>query len=117
MLNGNLANMDKLGKTDIDILFCGGTFGKKTDITNCTKGPYSYSGTQLFLSGGCGNYDKFRIGNLPEIQLITLSDGSIKQNNPLENILDRFIGDVDAIYENDEGFSEYTYTYGGPIVK
>ena len=112
MLNGNLANLDSLCSTNIDLMLVGGTFGKSSDIASCSKGSYSYLGTQLFVSGGCGNYTSKRIVNLPEVQLITLSDGTIKQNNPIENFLDLFIDDVGTIYDNDGGFSEYTHKYG-----
>ena len=111
MLNGNLANLDSLCETNIDIMFVGGTFGKSSETASCSKGPYSYLATQLFVSGGCGNYTNKRILNLPEMQLITLSDGTIKQLNPLESALDKIIGDVGTIYDNDGGFSEHTYTY------
>lgn len=112
MINGNLANLDSLCSTNIDLMLVGGTFGKPSDIASCSKGPYSYLGTQLFVSGGCGNYTSKRILNLPEVQLITLSDGTIKQNNPIEDFLDLFIDDVGTIYDNDGGFSEYTHRYG-----
>lgn len=112
MLNGNLANLDSLCDTNIDVLLVGGTFGKSSEIASCSKGPYSYLGVQLFVSGGCGNLNNIRICNLPEIQLITLSDGTIEKNNPLENFIDLFIDDVGTIYDNDGGFSDYTYKYG-----
>ena len=113
MLNGNINNTDIICKANLDIVLTGGTFGKSTNTTDFSKGAYSCSGTQLFVSGGCGNYDSKRIFNLPEIQVITLSDGTIKQESPLENILDLFIDDVGTVYDNDGGFSEYTYKYGG----
>ena len=113
MVNGNLSNINILCKTNIDLMLIGGTFGKITDRCSYSKGAYSCLGTKLFVSGGCGNYTNNRIGNLPEVQLITLSDGTIKQSNPIENLLDLFIDDVGTIYDNDGGFSEYTYKYGG----
>jgi predicted MPP superfamily phosphohydrolase len=111
VLNGNLANIDALVKYNVDVMFMGGTFGKESDLTVYKKGAYGLNGVQLFLSGGCGNYSEKRIFNLPEVQLITLSDGTITENNPLENFLDLFIDDVGTIYDNDGGFKEYTYTY------
>lgn len=112
MLNGNLANLDSLCANNIDIMFVGGTFGKSSDIASCSKGDYSYLGTELFVSGGCGNNGKKRIANMPEIQLITLSDGTIKQTSPLEKLLDKLITNVGTIYDNDGGFKEYEYKYG-----
>lgn len=112
MVNGNLANLDALCSTNIDMLLVGGTFGKSSDVASCSKGPYSYLGTQLFVSGGCGNYSSKRIANVPEIQVITLSDGTIKQNSPIEKFLDMFIDDVGTIYDNDGGFTEYSHKYG-----
>lgn len=112
MINGNLENLDKLCDTNIDILLCGGTFGKSSDATSYTKGTYSKSGTQMFISGGCGTYDGFRISNLHEVQLITLSDGTITQSNPLKSLLERLIGDVETVYENDGGFEKRFYPYG-----
>lgn len=111
MVNGNLSNIDTLCKTNIDIMFIGGTFGKITDKCSYSKGAFSCLGARLFVSGGCGNYTGKRICNLPEIQLITLSDGTIKQSSPIENLLDLFIDDVGTIYDNDGGFNEYTYKY------
>ena len=113
MVNGNLSNINTLCKTNIDIMLIGGTFGKVNDACAYSKGDYSCLGTKLFVSGGCGNYSSKRIANLPEVQMITLSDGTIKQNNPIENLLDLFIDDIGTIYDNDGGFSEYTYKYGG----
>lgn len=112
MVNGNMDNLEALCKTNLDIMLIGGTFGKVTETVSYAKGAYSCLSTQLFVSGGCGNYMESRIANLPEIQLITLSDGTIEQNNPMENIMDLFIDDVGTIYDNDGGFSEYTYRYG-----
>ena len=112
MANGNLANLDALCSTNIDMMLVGGTFGKSSDVASCSKGPYSYLGTQLFVSGGCGNYNSKRIANVPEIQVITLSDGTIKQSSPIEKFFDLFIDDVGTIYDNDGGFTEYEYKYG-----
>lgn len=112
MLNGNLANIDNLCARNVDIMCVGGTFGKSSDVASCSKGAYSDNGTQLFVSGGCGNLTDKRIANLPEMQLIILSDGTIKQTNPIESFLDMIIGDVGTIYDNDGGFTSYTYQYG-----
>lgn len=111
MLNGNLNNLETICGTNVDIVLVGGTFGKVSDTVPYSKGAYSHLGTEIFVSGGCGNYTSKRIANMPEIQLITLSDGTIKQNNPIENLLSLFIGDIGTIYDNDDGFNEYTYKY------
>lgn len=111
LVNGNISNVNTLAESNADMILMGGTFGMKNDETPCTKGTYSYLGVELFLSGGCGTLNKTRIFNLPEIQLITLSDGTIKQRNPLERLLNRLIGDVGTIFDNDGGFHEYTKKY------
>lgn len=110
LLSGNLLNINSIALSTPDIILSGGTFGTKSDKTACTKGLYSYHGTELFLSGGCGNYDKQRVLNLPEFQLIILSDGTIKQYNPVEELLKKLIGDVGTIYDNDGGFKPHSYS-------
>lgn len=111
MINGNLNNIQSLCSTNLDIMFVGGTFGKKSGDMQYSKGDYGCLGTKVFVSGGCGNYKGSRILNLPEVQLITLSDGTIKEESPLEKFIDLFIDDVGTIYDNDGGFSEYKYEY------
>lgn len=110
LADGNINNVNTLGKANIDIILAGGTFGKNDNDANVSKGDYTYHGTQLFVSGGIGHNTGIRIFNLPQIQVITLSDGTIEQKNPLEDFLDLFIKDVGTIFDNDEGFSEHKYT-------
>jgi predicted MPP superfamily phosphohydrolase len=110
-LDNTLTNVDELVKYNFDVILAGGTFGVSSESTSYTKGIYGLTGAQLFVSGGCGNYNSKRIFNLPEVQLITLSDGTIRDNNPLEEFLSNVIGDVGTIYDNDGGFKEYTHTY------
>ena len=52
-----------------------------------------------------------RILNFPQIITVTLSDGTINNDNPLEKLLGYFISDVSTRFENDGGFSEYRYNY------
>lgn len=98
---------------DIDILFTGETHGRKDVVPGYTKGVYAESATTCFVSGGIGNLDgePNRIFNYPEITCITLSDGTIKSENPLEKLLGYLIPDVKTKFDNDEGFKESTYIY------
>lgn len=98
VLNGNLLNLDSICNTYADVILVGGTFGKVGDEASCSKGFYSYKATDLFVSGGCGNYDSLRIFNLPEIQCITLNS---LDYSSMENI------DKTDKYNK---FKKYTYT-------
>lgn len=111
ILNSNINNLNELCKTKADIVLFGGTYGVNTISEEYTKGYYGNNGVQLFVSGGVSSIGVSRFMNFPEIQIITLSDGTLKQSNPLENFLDYFIGDVGHIFENDGGFEEYEYRY------
>jgi predicted MPP superfamily phosphohydrolase len=115
MMANQVVLFDTLAKTDLDIVFSGQTHGSEMFGTFYKKGAYSASGTTLFLSGGIGNLDSYssRIFNYPEITSITLSDGTIKQENPLERVLEYFMPEVKTKFDNDGGFKNYTYTYGG----
>lgn len=114
-VTGQVGIFDTLSNADIDIVFSGGTHGMNNIDPEYSKGTYSKNGTTLFLSGGIGNLDEFsaRIFNFPEITKITLSDGTIKQENPIEKLLGYFIPDVKTRFDGDEGFKEYVYNYDG----
>lgn len=117
-LLGNLNYVSEIAKTDIDTLFLGGTFGVDGALPGYKKGTYGLNGTQLFISGGVGKNPKIkRIFNFPEIQYITLSDGTITDDNPLENFISIFYNDVGTIFDNDGGFKEYKYEYDGSYSK
>jgi hypothetical protein len=113
LLIGNTNYLDNLTKTETDMAFFGGTFGATKVLDKYTKGIYGLNGTQLFVSGGIGNNGTVkRIFNFPEIQVITLSDGTITEKNPLEEFISKFYTNVGTIFDNDGGFHRYTYRYG-----
>lgn len=105
---------DDLSNADIDIVFSGETHGTNAINSSYKKGVYNRYGTTLFLNGGVGNNSKYpsRIMNYPEVIAVTLSDGTIKDENPLEKLLSHFISDVGTKFDDDGGFKEYTYEYG-----
>lgn len=117
LLTIGLANQTELfveaSKADIDIMLSGGTHGKDTVVPGYKSGVYSNKGTDMFVSRGIGNLDSFgtRVFDYPQVSLITLSDGTIKDENPIEKLLSNFIYDVDTIFENDPGFTETYYEY------
>lgn len=104
---------DTISIADIDIVFGGETHGSKNIVPGYSKGVYAKSGTTLFLSSGIGNLEGYpsRFFNYPEIISVTLSDGTIKNENPLEKLLGHFIFDVKTKFDGDEGFKTYRYEY------
>lgn len=111
-LLGNLQYLDKISKSNLDTIFLGGTFGTDRISDEYKKGTKGMNGTQLFISGGVGNDGTVsRIFNFPEIQYITLSDGTIHDENPLENFISLFYNDVGTVFDNDGGFTDYVYEY------
>jgi len=107
ILNGNLHHTNAICRTDVDIQFVGGTFGKTSEF-DYKKGLYGQKGATVAVSGGVGNLGDTRVFNLPEFQVFILSDGTIKEDNPLEDFIDIFVKDVGTIYDNDGGFKEYS---------
>ena len=66
---------------------------------------YDSMGTTMLLSNGLH-------GKKPSnVNLIILSDGTIKDKTLLEKFLGLFIKDVGTIFDNDEGVSEHKYEY------
>lgn len=113
-ITGNLKNAEEISKSNLDMLFSSGTFGTNLISDEYKKGSYGINGTQLFLTGGIGkNKEVTRFINFPQIQCITLSDGSIVNKNPLEKIIGTFVDDVGTIFDNDGGFKDYKYNYQG----
>lgn len=106
LLSGNLYHLKVLSKTDVDMIFTGGTFGRADEKNGYSKGLYGKTGAQIFVCGGIGNLEKFRVCNLPQVQIITLSDGTIRLRNPLEELMDKFMGETTTIWENDGGLKE-----------
>lgn len=116
-LLGNINLLNEVCKAEINMLFFGGTFGTNKISNTYTKGMYANNGTQLFVSGGIGKSEGVvRIFNFPEIQCITLSDGTIENKNPLEKLLGFIIKDVGTVFDNDGGFEVYKYDYGNRAV-
>lgn len=114
MMLGDLTKFDEISITGINLVFCGGTYGIDNE-TGYRKGNYSNNSASLFVSGGVVEDipNKSRFFNFPEVQIVTLSDGSIARKNPLEKVLDKIIGDTGTIFDNDGGFKEHKYQYGG----
>jgi predicted MPP superfamily phosphohydrolase len=112
LLLGNFNYLETLSNTNVNTIFFGGTYGTNNISDKYSKGTYGLNGAQLFVSGGVGTNGTIkRIFNFPEIQCITLSDGTITENNPLENFIALFYNDVGTIFDNDGGFKNYTYSY------
>ena len=114
-LLGKMTMMRNLSNSQLDAIFTGGTFGVETANRPYSKGKYNINGTEIFISGGLSTpKDIKRVFNFPEIQCITLSDGTIKDENPLEQFIGLFIKDVGTIFDNDKGFvnSRIDYSNG-----
>ena len=109
-LLGDISKVDLLNGAKLNLIFAGGTHGT-SDVSQYSKGMYTVGNISLLVSGGIGKPDSgSRFLNLPEINYIRLSDGTIKQKNTLEKFIDKFYkGDVKTIFDNDGGFSKHTY--------
>lgn len=108
-LVGNIDLVEPLCESNVDIIFTGGTYGTDKFNDYFKKGHYGFRGKQVFVSGGVGGHEGVRrIFNFPEIQLITLSDGSIKQRNPLEKFIDKLTKNTSDIMSNDSGYHSGT---------
>ena len=110
---GDIKLVDSVAKSRVDLVFTGGTYGVNKKDERFKKGEYNINGTEIMVCGGIGtDGETKRVFNFPEIQCITLSDGTITNYNPLEKFFKLFVDDVDTIFKNDGGFHEYTYKYG-----
>lgn len=109
-LLGDISKADLLNGAKLNLIFAGGTHGT-SDVSQYSKGMYTIGNISLLVSGGIGKPDSgSRFLNLPEINYIRLSDGTIKQENTLERFIDKFYkGNVKTIFDNDGGFSKHTY--------
>ena len=111
---------NSLANTDVDLVFSGGTLGTTKISKTYTKGAFIKDGTNLFLSRGLGLSEKFetKLFNFPEITTVILSDGTIKNENPLERFIGLFITDVNTKFSEDTGFVTYTkYVNGEEVVE
>ena len=104
---------NEVSLADIDMVLAGNTFGIDRFSNSQTSGLYSKNGTAMFLSSGIGKNpnDNLRILNFPSVGIITLSDGTISDDNPLERFLGIFITDVKTRFDGDAGFKVYRYDY------
>lgn len=108
---GNARTIPKVSNSRLRLAFTGGTYGTKTISQTYTKGMFGIKSVETFFCGGIGTYkDKEgnkirRIFNFPEIQCITLSDGTIRERNPLEKFIALFWDDVGTVFDNDGGFT------------
>ena len=109
----NIGDGEEVSKTQAKIMLVSGSFGTDFYGDFYKKGAYGYGASTLYICGGIGlNRDithlggiKTRVFNFPEIQCITLSDGTVTKKNALEKFLDQFIPDVGTIFDNDGGFT------------
>lgn len=70
----------------------------------------SDGGLTIVCSSGIAGETKITLA--PEIVAITLSDGTINKDNPLEKLLASiFVEDVESRFANDGGFTAHRYTY------
>ena len=70
------------------------------------KGKYIVNGKSVYVSGGVGSFGTKRFFNFPEFELITLTDGTVIRQNPLEQVLNTISKD-DPILNSDAGFKEW----------
>ena len=106
---GNIDLVEPLCTSNVDLIFTGGTYGTDKFNDHFKKGHYGYRGKQIFVSGGVGGHSGVRrIFNFPEIQFITLSDGSLQKKNPLEKFIDKITKNTNDIMSNDAGYHSGT---------
>lgn len=89
----------------LDAVITGGTHGNKND-NDLDKGKYIVNGKSVYVSGGVGSFGTKRFFNFPEFELITLTDGTVIRQNPLEQVLNTISKD-DPILNSDAGFKEW----------
>ncbi|MBR1455222.1 MAG: hypothetical protein IJ593_11385, partial [Lachnospiraceae bacterium] len=115
--NSQYKYFNTLSIYNIDLLISSGSYGIDKDNAGYLKGLYTREATTMSLSGGIGNFDKTRFLNMPEVVLITLSDGTIVEQNPLEKFIGQFINNVPTKFDNDEGFKRYVKEYNSEQVQ
>lgn len=80
------------------------------NTTEKVKKLISDGGLTIVCSSGITGETKITLA--PEIVAITLSDGTINKDNPLEKLLASiFVEDVESRFANDGGFTAHRYTY------
>ena len=112
LLNGNIDLVNEICRyTNTDMLLFGGTYGVNRISAEYTKGIYASYGTEIFVSGGIGNMDNKRFLNLPEVQIIVLSDGTMSDKTPLEKFIYKILPYVGTIFDNDGGIKRTVHDY------
>lgn len=113
VISSDATLFDELSKADITMFFTGSVHGDPDKYPGYKKGIYPNLGTTMVLNGGVGNRNGYagRFFNFPEIRCITLSDGTIKNENPIEKLLGYLIPNVGTKFDDDGGFVEHRYTY------
>jgi predicted MPP superfamily phosphohydrolase len=108
-VTGNVLNIPIISKAPVDAILTGGTYGNGYNDAEYDKGMYDVNGTKVYVSGGVGSHEGVtRIFNFPEIQCITITDGSIVERNPLKDLLNSISGTDEAI-DADDGYQIYKY--------
>ena len=104
---------EDISQNDVQIILTGNTFGVDRFNNEYSKGIYYSNNTMISISAGLGeNPDgSARFLNFPQVISITLSDGTINTDNPLQKLLARLIPNIENRFSGDAGFSEYTYEY------
>ena len=109
---GDNSLAEEVSKFNIPMIFGSGTHGNNNK-SKYSNGIYSIGGSTLFV--GCGVDDtksnKAGLINVSNAYIITLSDGTIEDKNPLEKLLGLIIKDVGTVFDNDGGFQKYVYEY------
>lgn len=101
VLSSSAYCFDTIYNYSVDMMLTGYSQDDEGNLKNVQE----EMGTTLLVSNGI-------TGKAPySIQCITLSDGTLNDDNPLEKFLGLFIKDVGTIFDNDGGFQEYRHTY------
>lgn len=113
VVNGQYQFASEISQTETDLLLTGNTFGKDPYSKGFKSGLSSIHGTTVALSNGIGDIPdgSRRFLNFPQIEVYTLSDGTINTDTPLEKFLSKFVNNVGTKFDNDGGFVNHTTTY------
>lgn len=97
---------------DVDLYLSGHTHGKDDVTLGYKRGTYASQGTTMFLSNGIGKIsgEGTRILNYPSVTKIVLSDGTLREYNPLEKVLMHIMPNNSSQFNDDIGYREYKYT-------
>ena len=101
--------LKQLSQISVDFTLSGNTYGRKV-ANGYSRGVYNVNGKTSFVNPGSGKISDggFRsLINMANVYIITLSDGTINTNNPLETFIAKFSGEKDTRFDRDQGFFEY----------